>query len=95
MTMTTPTHCVVLFSHIHIIHDDKTTIGKRMIESDIILFNHWDQSNSTRIYCDVWLAHIHFIYDDEWTKGKCMIENDISLFDHCNKNNNTLNDDNI
>ena len=79
--------CVVLFSHIHTIHDDKTTIGKCIIENDIILFNRCDQNSSTHIVCDVWFAHLHVIYDDEWTKCKCMIDNDIILFDHCHKNN--------
>ena len=45
------TLCGVWFAHLHILHDDEMTIGKCMIENDIILLNHYYENNSTYTLC--------------------------------------------
>ena len=49
MTMTVLTLYVVWFAHLHIIHVHETTIGKSMIENDIILFGHCDDNDYVEI----------------------------------------------
>ena len=82
------TLCNVWFAHTHILHDDKMTIGKCMIENDLILFNHCDDNDSTHTLCCL-VAHLHILHNDKMTIAKCMIENDIILLDHCDMNDST------
>ena len=41
----------ILLSHIHILHNDDTMIGKYMIENEIIPFDCCDDNDSTHRMC--------------------------------------------